>query len=330
MSEPAQERNVWKRRGAAGAPDARPLLGPWQVAAAYCVLLVGFALIGLASQGADVVAGLWITEALAIALPAVIWVRSAGVRPAGYFGLGLPSWRWVAIAVVTALLNQPIVALLEQLAHSTLPEAWVLTFDQYTANLEVIFRQRAVGMTLTVVIAAPLGEELFFRGFALPALAQRGALAAALISGALFSLMHFNGVGFLGLWEIGVWLAVLRWGSGSLWTAVLGHALNNAIAAASFLAGLQDPSAPPPTWMLLSGAVLLVAAVVLGARALRAPTPAPASEERDVAATATAERDAGGRSAVDHRRSLPLWLAWAIASGAGLWQLAGPLLRARR
>ena len=328
MNQPAQPPT---QAGPADAP--RPLLGPWQVAAAYCVLLVGFALIGFASQGADVVAGLWITEALAIALPAVIWLRSAGVRPAGYFGLGAPTWRWVAIAVVTAVLNQPIVALLEQLAHSTLPAAWVLTFDQYTANLEAIFRQRAVGMTLTVVIAAPLGEELFFRGFALPALARRRALAAALVSGALFSLMHFNGVGFLGLWEIGVWLAVLRWGSGSLWTAVLGHALNNAIAAGSFLAGLQDPSEPPPLWVLASGAALLLAGSVLGVKVLRAATPVAAVEER-VAAEAPAAKapgqEAGAGPAVDHARSLALWLVWAIACGAGLWQLAGTLLRARR
>ena len=319
---------AWKQRGAATASSPRALLGPWQVAGAYAALLLGFALIGLASQGADLVAGLWLTEALAIALPAVIWVRSAGVRPGGYFGLGLPSWRWVAIAAATAALNQPVVALLEHLAHSALPGSWVSTFDQYTANLEAIFRQRALGMTVTVVVAAPLGEELFFRGFALPALARRWpSVAAALVSGALFSLMHFNGVAFLGLWEIGVWLAVLRWGSGSLWTAVLGHALNNAIAAGSFLAGLQDPSAAPPGWVLGSGAVLLAAGAVLGVKVLRAPTPSPAVEE---AVGAEAGADPAGSAGVDHARALSLWAVWVVACGVGLYQLAGPILRARR
>ena len=307
-----------------------PLLGPWQVAAAYCVLLVGFVLIGVASQNTDVVAGLWITEALAIALPALIWLRSAGLQPAGYLGLRRPALRWVALAVVTALLNQPVVALLEQLAHAALPVSWVLSFDQYTSNLEAIFRQRAVGMTLTVVIAAPLGEELFFRGFALPALARRGnGLAAALVSGALFSAMHFNGVGFLGLWEIGVWLAVLRWGSGSIWIAVLGHALNNAVAAGSFLAGLQDPSAPPPVWVLGVGGVLLVAGSLWGARVLRAPTPLPALEQPAWKSPA-APGGAPARASIDHARSLLLWATWALACGAGLYQLAAPLLRSRK
>src|SRR5439155_15845598 len=89
---------------------------------------------------------------------------------------------------------------------------------------------------VSVASEATLGEELFFRGFALPALRRSwGPLAALLVSGALFSLLHMDAVGFIGLMEIGVLLAVLRWWSGSLWAAVIGHAVNNGIAGGAFL-----------------------------------------------------------------------------------------------
>ena len=51
-----------------------------------------------------------------------------------------------------------------------------------------------------------------------------------LVSGALFSALHLDAVGFLGLMEIGILLAALRWWTGSLWASILGHAVNNGIA----------------------------------------------------------------------------------------------------
>jgi hypothetical protein len=135
-------------------------------------------------------------------------------------------------------------------------------------------------MTLTVVIAAPLGEELFFRGFALPALRKSwGVTAAVLVSGALFSILHMDPVGFLGLMEIGVMLAALRIWSGSLFAAMLGHAVNNGIAGGAFMLGWEDPDLPPPVWVLVLGGSLLVAGIALLVRLLRAPPPEPAIEE---------------------------------------------------
>jgi hypothetical protein len=125
-------------------------------------------------------------------------------------------------------------------------------------------------MVITVTLAAPLGEEIFFRGFALPALRRSlGAVAAILVSGALFSLLHMDAVGFIGLMEIGVLLAALRWWSGSLWAAIIGHAANNGVAGAAFLLGWEDPSLPPPPWVLALGATLFIAGLVLLTRILR-------------------------------------------------------------
>jgi membrane protease YdiL (CAAX protease family) len=299
------------------APDDSAALGPAQALLAYVVLLAGFLHFAVAAQKLDLVAGLWASEAIAIALPACIWLRAAGAPLLRSLAFAPPSPRWLGIAVATSLLNQPVVAGLEQLAHSLAPEEWVAAFDQKNLFLTQVFSGQPWAMTLTVAIAAPLGEEIFFRGFALPAfLRGLGPLAAVLVQGALFSFLHFDGVGFLGLWEIGVWLGVLRLASGSLWVPILGHALNNLTASASFLLGIQDPAAPPPLWLLAAGPVV---AIPLGWAALRALRAIP----RDAPGAASAPRPA-----LRHGRALPLWILWLACVAPSLVQLGPTLARA--
>jgi membrane protease YdiL (CAAX protease family) len=298
----------------------RPVLGAGAALAAYAALFVGFLVIGFAVQARDIIAGLWVTEAVAIALPALIVLRAANVRPGPYLGLSPPAGKWIAIAVVAGLANQPVVSLLEQAAHTFLPLKLVADFDAKNHVLDAFFAAHATSMTATVALAAPLGEELFFRGFAQPALARAlGWTGAALVSGALFALLHLDPVGFLGLWEIGVLLAVLRHASGSLWPAVVAHAVNNAVAAAAFILGWQDPTQPPPAWFLVLGAVLFLVAIDLARRALRRP---PLREPIELRLD---ETDGPSADRFQLARAWPLVAVWAsalIAAGGtllGFW-----------
>lgn len=255
-------------------------LGAGSAIAAYVALLIGMLVIGAPAQQHGIVLGLWITEALAIALPAAFALVAAGVRFGPYLGLRRLSWKHALVAVVVAAANQPIVSFLTWAERELLPGSVVADFDAKQRMLDAVFAAHAWPMTVTVVIAAPLGEELFFRGFALPALRRSwGVVAAVLVSGALFSMLHMDPVGFLGLMEIGVMLAALRLWSGSLWAAAIGHAVNNGIAGGAFMLGYEDPDLPPPAWALALGAALLIAGIVLLARVLRAPAPEPAVEE---------------------------------------------------
>lgn len=85
----------------------RPRLGAGSALLAYAALLLGMFTIGFGSQQRGVVAGLWITEALAIALPAVIALRAAGLRFPAYLGLRAPRWQHLLGALVLGLLNSP-------------------------------------------------------------------------------------------------------------------------------------------------------------------------------------------------------------------------------
>lgn len=100
-----------------------------------------------------------------------------------------------------------------------------------------------VGLTLlAVVVLAPLGEELIFRGLLLRALARRLAPAAAIVaSAALFAAAHVGAYAvwprLVALFAIGVGFALVYRRHG-FWSAVACHMTLNAIAAAGALAGV--------------------------------------------------------------------------------------------
>jgi membrane protease YdiL (CAAX protease family) len=318
-ADPAPATLPWYAR-APMADDTRPAPGAGSALVAYGALLLGFLAIGIVTQQQEIVAGLWVTEALAIALPAVIAVRGANLRIAPYLGLRKPTAAQLGLAVLLAVANQPVVSLLTWASRGLAPAQWAEEFDSLQRILEVVFAQKAVAMMVTVSVAAPLAEELFFRGFALPALARSwGPLAAAVTTGAMFSVLHLNKVGFLGLWEIGVLLALLRLSTGSLWPSVVCHATNNAIAGAAFLLGWEDPSIPPPTWLLALGAALLVAAPALALRVVRR---APGWQVIEVPPP-------GGENSRFRARRAPvlesIWLAGVLLGAAQALRILPPL-----
>ncbi len=254
-------------------------LGAGSAFAAYVALLCGMLAIGGTAQQHGIVSGLWITEALAIALPAGFVLGFAGLRFAPYLGFRRVSWKHVLVAIAAAAANQPVVSFVTWAARDVLPQGWVQDFDAKQRMLDAIFRMHAIPMAITVTLAAPIGEEIFFRGFALPALRRTlGLLAALLVSGALFSFLHMDPVGFVGLMEIGVLLAALRVWSGSLWPAMIAHAVNNGIAGGAFLLGLEDPDLSPSPWMLVLGAVILIGGLWRLSRLVRADPPSDAEE----------------------------------------------------
>jgi uncharacterized protein len=85
---------------------------------------------------------------------------------------------------------------------------------------------------LVSVLAAPLCEEIFFRGFVFAGLLRGMPVALAVVMSALiFAVAHADPGSFLVLFFIGMGLAFLRWYTKSLWPSILLHLLNNGIGA---------------------------------------------------------------------------------------------------
>jgi len=103
--------------------------------------------------------------------------------------------------------------------------------DELGANGALI---NALAVIVLVTVIAPLGEELFFRGFFFGALRNwHGPVLAALLTGALFGGIHAGSspVGYLvPLAFFGIGLCLLYELTGSLYPPIALHALNNSIA----------------------------------------------------------------------------------------------------
>ncbi len=100
-----------------------------------------------------------------------------------------------------------------------------------------MFERRAV-LPLTgveIVLAAPLAEEIFFRGFIFAGLLRPFGLAGAMVtSGFLFAIFHVTGSETLGLilpfGLIGMLFAWLYYRTGSLWASITTHLLFNLVS----------------------------------------------------------------------------------------------------
>jgi hypothetical protein len=95
---------------------------------------------------------------------------------------------------------------------------------------------------LIIGVLTGLAEELFFRG-ALQGLffsTRINRHAIIWIVAIIFSALHFQFYGFIPRMLLGAYFGYLVWWSGSLWTSVAIHALNNSIVAVSQSLSAQD------------------------------------------------------------------------------------------
>lgn len=85
------------------------------------------------------------------------------------------------------------------------------------------------------LVVAPIGEELFYRGWVFPYLEKVAAPLAYGASTFLFAAVHFHPAAVPAYLLLGMGLAALYHWSRSIWTPILAHATNNAIAIGTLL-----------------------------------------------------------------------------------------------
>jgi membrane protease YdiL (CAAX protease family) len=264
------------------APPQRPELpdgleptptGPrWKAWTAWVALITGFVaagvlgaiIIGIAAAGgasfedppASVNILALIAQDLSLIGAAVVFARIGGSARVADFGLvPVRFWRgvgwalltWVAFIVFTAAW----VALLGvEDSSDDLPES--LGVDESDVAL--------IAVAVLVCVGAPIVEELFFRGFFFTALRSwRGVWPAAIITGAIFGLIHAGSADAAFLLPLGFFgfaLCLLYVRTGSLVPCIGAHALNNSLA----FGASQDWD-----WQilpLLAGSLALIAAVL--------------------------------------------------------------------
>ena len=225
--------------------DDLPAWPPWAPFAAMLVTL-GIAILGatLATvvaqlAGYDVDAGdpppgVTITGTFfqdgALILSAWLLAKlTAGDPTPAQFGLRLvkplKALRWLAFAWVTFIVFSGIwAAALGIEENDDLPQE--LGADDSSTALFFV--------AVLVCVAAPIAEELFFRGFCFTALRRRiGVAGGAIATGVIFGLIHAGSADLVFLVPLGVFgtlLCLLYHRTGSLLPCMVLHALNNSLA----------------------------------------------------------------------------------------------------
>lgn len=145
--------------------------------------------------------------------------------------------------VALYLANTLLSALIFALAAQFWGEAARELFLQDRAAVQMLVTSKkpfiAWGSMLMLILGAPLGEELFFRGLMVSLLKERtGAKAAVLLSALLFALLHFYTLQFLPVLVSGIILGHLFVRSGSILVPFAAHCVVNSLALVALLASL--------------------------------------------------------------------------------------------
>jgi membrane protease YdiL (CAAX protease family)/uncharacterized RDD family membrane protein YckC len=223
----------WKKT--IGIPEGRwtPIHVMWGVVAMIVLVAIEAAVVSAFDPDLDSVAATLSVQALlAATLVAValvfasrgssltIALRELGLRRFARSALGVAAVTYVAYLVFAVIYNGIVHPEQEDITRE-------LGFDDGGFG--------AVAAGALVVAAAPLSEEIFFRGFMYGGLRRRLPVwAAAVTAGAVFGLLHYTGPDSIGvvpqLAVLGVLLAWLYERTGSLWPPIILHVVNNALA----------------------------------------------------------------------------------------------------
>ena len=221
--------------GAAGDPELAGW-GPTRALAALAAFLVLVAIEAAIVAAFDpeietLGARLALQGMLAVTLLAVAFTAASagrGVASAAELGLRRPIRPAIKLSVLAYLAY----------VGCALVIAALIAPEQEDITRDLGFGEGGLGSfaaAFLIIAAAPLTEEVFFRGFLFAGLRRAAPFAvAALISAGIWGLFHFTGPGSWGvvlqLAVFGVALAWLYERTGSLLPAIAVHAFNNALA----------------------------------------------------------------------------------------------------
>ncbi len=199
----------------------------------FVLLLLASVIVGALGEEEFISLTPWLFGVFEGLMVLFVWAFTVKKHRVGWRALGLrpPQARW-SFAL-------PWVALLGSLLFTGLYAAIVDAL-----NIEALEPPPVPGDSLgegatrvlnSVVIVAwgPFAEELFFRGFALPAFAARAGNAwGVIISSAIFAAAHLQLGALIPIFITGLLLGWLYLATRSLWPPFIAHALQNLIALA--------------------------------------------------------------------------------------------------
>lgn len=163
-----------------------------------------------------------------VAILALI-ARFRGWRPGDYLGFTWPSGREVAIAFAAVA---ALVVAYDAMTYALGKDV----VSKFQTDVYVSARDGGVlvWMWIAVVLAAPFGEEVMFRGFVYRGFvrSQRDVIPAIIVIAGAWALLHnqYDWYGIVQIFVLGLALGWVRWRTGSTLLTFALHAATNAWA----------------------------------------------------------------------------------------------------
>lgn len=143
---------------------------------------------------------------------------------------------------------------------------WLLDIMGYRSMTGIEFKTlpaKIIG-TFVTVVAAPIGEELIFRGALLSGLKKRyNELTSVVLCGLAFALMHMNPEQTVYQFLLGCALAYITLKSGSVIPAMIGHSFSNLIAVLMELIPSFERAVGAPIEFLMKRAWLFIIVTIV-------------------------------------------------------------------
>lgn len=189
----------------------------------------------------------WVQAILSIAiflLPAIVFAYLSDRRPFAFLGHKTPqpsSFWWMGVALM--LLAYPAASWLNMVnqqihlpaAFKSMEASMRLAEDNAIKLMKAFLDMKSptdlIAMLFLIAVLPAICEEFFFRGVLQRLFIQisRRPWIGIIITAVLFSAFHGQFFGFFPRLLLGVLLGAIYWYSGSIWPAVLGHFVNNAV-----------------------------------------------------------------------------------------------------
>ncbi|HEY5614448.1 MAG TPA: type II CAAX endopeptidase family protein [Bacteroidota bacterium] len=189
-------------------------------------------------------------QVLFIFLPTVFFARLLSVRLASVFQWRVPSLRETIFGLLGLVwLQQIFQAYLYFQERIPLPDALKQLIDPIKQMMEEMFKglvsaesMPELAFVLLVVAFVPaVVEELLFRGVIQNTFERMvSPLRAALITGVIFGMFHFNPFAVLPLIGLGCYFGMLKMRSQSIILPMTAHFINNALAVVVAYFGMDD------------------------------------------------------------------------------------------
>jgi membrane protease YdiL (CAAX protease family) len=158
--------------------------------------------------------------------------RKRGMTWQETFGMGSEQLRLLRLAPVLYLAAIPFLMIATRGYHWALYHWFDLEITMQNVA-QTIAEERAwleTGYILATVIAAPIYEELIYRGILFPYIArQLGVTGGVLAVSVIFALTHSHLPSILPLFLLSSVLCLAYWRTGSLWVSIGIHAIFNAV-----------------------------------------------------------------------------------------------------